>query len=107
MAQLAERWLPTPEVQSLNPITGKYFIRAYLLLTVEKTKIKKKRLGNAYLKNYIILFYGPYKIVVIDEITSKGRGGVAQLAEPSLPKLEVRSLNPVIGSFCTNCRKDI
>ena len=43
VAQLAERSLLTPEVQSSNPDIGK----SYLLHSADKAKIKKKRPGKA------------------------------------------------------------
>ena len=53
VAQLVERLLPIPEVRSSNPVIGKkiiYILNICLLSTViEKTKIKKKRLGMAHI----------------------------------------------------------
>ena len=46
VAQLAEWSLPIPEVRGLNPVIGKILYWTYLLLTVEKTKIKKKEAVN-------------------------------------------------------------
>ena len=40
MAQLVEQLLPTPEVSGFNPIIGKFNC-------IDKTKLKKKRLGMA------------------------------------------------------------
>ena len=46
VAQLVERSLPTPEIRGLNPDIGKILSTN---CTIEKTKIKKKRLGMAHL----------------------------------------------------------
>ena len=43
VAQLAEQWLPISEVHRSNPVIGKICIKIYYLLTVEKTKLKRKR----------------------------------------------------------------
>ena len=53
MAQLVEWLLPTPEAHGSNPVIGKIYIEHCLLstVTIEKTKIKKKRPGMAHLKN--------------------------------------------------------
>ena len=54
MAQLAERWLSIPEFHRSNRVIGKILKLTYLLLTVEKTKVKEKEAGNgrAFKKNY-------------------------------------------------------
>ena len=46
VAQLAEQLVPIPEVCGLNPVIGKILQWTYLLLTVEKTSIKKIETGN-------------------------------------------------------------
>ena len=46
VALLAERSLSITEVCSSNPVIHQILKRTYLLLIVEKMKIKKKRLGN-------------------------------------------------------------
>ena len=46
VALLAERSLSITEVSSSNPVIHQILKRTYLLLIVEKMKIKKKRLGN-------------------------------------------------------------
>ena len=50
VAQLAERLLPTSEADCSNPVISKilYSTCRYVLLTVENTKIKKKRIGKAH-----------------------------------------------------------
>ena len=54
VAQLAEWSLLTPEVRCSNHVNGQNFIlNMCLLLTVEKTKIKEKRLEMAHLKNLL------------------------------------------------------
>ena len=50
VAQLVERLLPIPDVRGSNPVIGKKFV--YCQLSIEKTKIKKKRPGLAHLKKY-------------------------------------------------------
>ena len=46
VAQLAERLLPTPEVQGSNPVIGEiYFEHLFTVIGIEKTKIKNKA-GN-------------------------------------------------------------
>ena len=54
VAQLVERLLPIPEVRGSNPVIGKnlfiYWTFVYCQLSIEKTKIKKKRPGMAHLK---------------------------------------------------------
>ena len=47
MAQLVERTLPTPKMRSLNPDVGKILSTN---CTIEKMKIKNKRLGMAHLR---------------------------------------------------------
>ena len=47
MAQLAERSLPIPEARGSNPVICKILSWTKSLLTVEKTKINKKRPGMA------------------------------------------------------------
>ena len=42
VAQLVELFLPIPEVRGSNPVIRKILKWAYLRLTVEKTKLKKK-----------------------------------------------------------------
>ena len=42
-AKQAERLPPIPEVFASNPVIGKIFYTLCLLLSVEKTKITKKR----------------------------------------------------------------
>ena len=44
--QSAEWLLPKPEVRSLNLVIGKFLQLTYLLLSVEKTKIKDKETEN-------------------------------------------------------------
>ena len=46
VAQLVERLLPTPEIYSLIPDIGKILSTN---CTIEKTKLKKKRLGMDHL----------------------------------------------------------
>ena len=48
VAQLVEQSIPTPEIRSSNPVIGKILSTN---CTIEKMKIKKKRLGMAHLKN--------------------------------------------------------
>ena len=43
VAQLAERSLAIPEVRGSNPVISKIYNEFYLLLTFDKTKMKKKR----------------------------------------------------------------
>ena len=43
MAQLIERSLPMPKVRGLNPVIGKFLEWTNFLLSVEKTKINKRR----------------------------------------------------------------
>ena len=53
MAQLVEQSLPVPEVRGSNPVIGKNLFKSnifYCQLCIEKTKIKKKRLGVAIFK---------------------------------------------------------
>ena len=52
VAQLVERSLLTPEIGGLNPDVGKMLSTN---CTIEKTKIKRKRLGMAHLKKNISL----------------------------------------------------
>ena len=57
VAQLAaDRLLLMPVLFVSNPAIGKILYCAYLLLTVEKTKIKKKRPEMAHLKTLICNF---------------------------------------------------
>ena len=50
VAELVERQLPTPEIHSLNPIIGKILsTNLSNKAIIEKTKVKKKRPGMAYL----------------------------------------------------------
>ena len=51
VAQLVEQLLPILEVRCSNPVIGKIYIEHFTVNCVEKTKIKKKRLGKAHLKN--------------------------------------------------------
>ena len=53
MAQLAEWSLPIPDVCGSNPVNGKKNQWTFLLLTVEKTKMKKKEDGNDTLKKVV------------------------------------------------------
>ena len=48
MAQLVEHLLPIPEVCCSNPVISKKFIEHFAVICIEKTKIKKKRLGMAH-----------------------------------------------------------
>ena len=48
MAQLVERSLPISEVRGSNPVIGKNLYRTFTVNCIEKTKIKKKRPGNAH-----------------------------------------------------------
>ena len=57
VAQLVERSLPTPEIRGLNPDIGKILSTN---CTIEKTKIKKKRLGMAHLSKKVV-FIATYK----------------------------------------------
>ena len=51
MAQLVERFLPTPEDPGLNPVIGKQVI--FNVYCIEKMKIKKyKEAGNGPLRNF-------------------------------------------------------
>ena len=51
VAQLVEQLLPTPDIRGSNPDIGKILSTN---CTLEKTKIKKKRPGMAYLqKSYL------------------------------------------------------
>ena len=54
VAQLVGRLLPVPDVRGLNPVIVKilfiYWTFVYCHLSIEKTKIKKKRPGMAHLK---------------------------------------------------------
>ena len=54
MAQLVERSLPTPEIRGSNPVIGKLLYRTFNCLStvncIEKTKIKKKEVGNGPFK---------------------------------------------------------
>ena len=52
VAQLTERSLPTPEIRSSNPNVDDKIFCTYLSVNSnpKKTKMKKKRLGMAYLK---------------------------------------------------------
>ena len=52
VAQLVERSLPTPEIRGSNQDIGKFLSTS---CTIEKTKIKKKRLGMAHLKKTTII----------------------------------------------------
>ena len=47
VAQLVEWLLPTPEIRGSNQVIGKIL---FTNRTIEKTKIKTKRLGMAHLK---------------------------------------------------------
>ena len=47
VAQLVERSLRIPEVQGSNPVSGKNLYWTFTVNCIEKTKIKKKRLGIA------------------------------------------------------------
>ena len=44
---MVERLLPIPEVRSLNPFIGKYYIELLMSTVLKETKIKKKRPGMA------------------------------------------------------------
>ena len=47
VAQLVERSLPTPEVRSLNPVIGKFYIEHLLTINcIENTKNKHKEVGH-------------------------------------------------------------
>ena len=50
VAQLIELSLPTPEIHGSSPVKGKtfYIEHLYTINCIEKTKIKKKRLGMAH-----------------------------------------------------------
>ena len=49
VTQLTEWSLPIPEVRGSNPVIVKALLRTYLLLTIEKTQLKKKEAGNGQL----------------------------------------------------------
>ena len=52
---MAEQSLSIPEIQGSNTVMGKIYDNTHLMLTVEKTKINKKRPRMAHLeKNYLI-----------------------------------------------------
>ena len=53
VAQLVKWLLPIPEIFGSNPVIGKILFWTYLLLTVEKTKINKKRPGMYHLKTNV------------------------------------------------------
>ena len=48
MAQLVEPLLPIPEVRGSNPVVGKTLYLTFTVNCIEKTKIKKKRLGMVH-----------------------------------------------------------
>ena len=54
-AQLVEWSLPTPEIRSSNPDISNFIYYQLYKNCVEKTKIKKKRLGMAQTKKSIFL----------------------------------------------------
>ena len=70
VAQLVERSLLMPEVRSLNPVIGKLLSWTFNCLPIvnciEKTKIKKKRLGMAHLKNYRITWSTPISLSIFN-----------------------------------------
>ena len=50
VVRLAERSLPTPDIRGSNPVIGNFiYYQLYQLSRIDKTKIKKKRLGMAHL----------------------------------------------------------
>ena len=53
VAQLVEWLLPTPEVRGSNPVISKKLYSMFTVNCIEKTKIKKKRLGLANLKSFL------------------------------------------------------
>ena len=54
VAQLTERSLSMQEILSSNPVMEFFLLCTFLLLTVGKTKIKKKRPGMAHSKHTLI-----------------------------------------------------
>ena len=96
VAQLAERSRPMPEVHRSNPVIGNISYWTYLLLTVENTKIKKKkRAGMAHLK---AIFWKPFSSV---EVGRFNFGISAFKTEPVWPDVEIKS----IPNFSKNCPK--
>ena len=59
VAQLAERSLPIPDIRGWNPVMSNILYWIYLLLTVQKTKIKKKRPGLSHLKKTVLEGFEP------------------------------------------------
>ena len=54
VAQLAERWLPTPETHCLNPDIGNEKFQMHIFQLLSRTdKNKEKEAGNGPLKNII------------------------------------------------------
>ena len=57
VAQFVERLLPIPEVLSLNPVIGKFYIEHLFTVNwIEKMKIKKKEAWSAPIKKGPPLF---------------------------------------------------
>ena len=53
VAQLAERWLPTPETHCLNPDIGNEKFQMHIFQLLSRTdKNKEKEAGNGPLKKY-------------------------------------------------------
>ena len=82
VVQLAERSLPTPEIRSSNPDIGNEIYQTYLSVNCyhEKTKIKIKASGIAYLKKNIVAAHGHAGPLVIPEFkprASNSQGDVA------------------------------
>ena len=73
VVQLAEWSLLIPEVRSLTPVNDNIFL--YLLLTVEKTKIDKKRPAMDQLKPFFTVNFEKKEI-------DKKKPGMAHLEKP-------------------------
>ena len=49
---VVERLLPTPEVWGLNPVVANFYLKhLFTVICIDRTKIKKKRLGIDYFEN--------------------------------------------------------
>ena len=100
VVQLAERLLPIPETHSLNPVIGKFLYWTHLLLTVEKTKIKKQAGDGPFTKTLL----STSKMRCTNKKTIHCWAVVlAQLAEQSLVTLEAYGLNRYISKIYCTC----